>query len=371
MRREIVVNGRFLARRVTGVERHGREILRFIGNSSRVETTRKQGWMGHAWEQFILPAKLDQRSILWSPANTGPLLIREQALTIHDLSPLDHPEWFQTSFALWYRLFLPMLARRVRTVFTPSEYVKEKVIRRFGIRNVTVTPNGVDRSIFCPDATQTKFDLPARYVLFVGTLEPRKNLNLLLRAWSEIKDEFKETWLIIVGVNGNVFRHVSYQHQMERVRFLGYVDDQTLAGLYANATLFVLPSQDEGFGLPALEAMASGTPVIVSDGGALPEVVGEAGMIFNLECHAEERRWRRDEASPRRNGGILPGTCARGRCRSLTLPQDDIGQLTNALKECLSNARLRSALKEKGLSRAGKFSWQTTAEYLWKSLNET
>jgi len=340
MRREIVVNGRFLARRVTGVERHGREILGYIGSSPalsasegcRVETTRKQGWMGHAWEQFILPARLDRQSILWSPANTGPLPIRDQALTIHDLSPLDHPEWFQTSFALWYRLFLPMLARRVRTVFTPSEYVKQKVIRRFGIRNVIVTPNGVDRSIFCPDATQTKFDLPASYVLFVGTLEPRKNLNLLLRAWSEIKDEFKETWLIIVGVNGNVFRNVKYQHQMERVRFLGYVDDETLAGLYANATLFVLPSQDEGFGLPALEAMASGTPVIVSDGGALPEVVGEAGMIFCLS--------------------------------------NPVG-LTNALKECLGNARLRSALKEKGLSRAGKFSWQTTAELVWKSLNET
>ncbi len=149
---------------------------------------------------------------------------------------------------------------------------------------------------------------------------------------------------------------------MERVRFLGYVDDQTLAGLYANATLFVLPSQEEGFGLPALEAMASGTPVIVSNGGALPEVVGEAGMIFSLKCHAEERRpWRGDEASPPLRGGIL---------RSLTLPQNDISQLTHLLKECLSDAELRSALKEKGLRRAGKFSWQATAESVWKSLNE-
>jgi glycosyltransferase involved in cell wall biosynthesis len=331
MRCEIVVNGRFLARRITGVERYGREILRHIGNNCRIESTRRQGWLGHAWEQFVLPAKVERKSILWSPANTGPLLIQEQALTIHDLSPLEHPEWFQPGFALWYRLFLPMLAKRVRRVFTPSEYVKKKTIERFGITNVTVTPNGVDHFIFHPNAKQTRFDLPACYVLFVGTLEPRKNLNLLLRAWNEIKADFKDTWLIIVGVSGNVFRNVDTPPQTERVRFLGYVDDETLAGLYTNATLFVLPSQEEGFGLPALEAMASGTPVVVSDGGALPEVVGEAGMIFCLS---------------------------------------DPDGLTDALKEYLSNARLRSILKEKGLARAAEFSWQTTAERIWKSLNE-
>ncbi len=356
---QVVVNGRFLARRVTGVERYGGEILRHIGDNCRVESTRRQGWSGHAWEQFVLPAKLDQRSILWSPANSGPLLVRDQALTIHDLSPLEHPEWFRTSFAAWYRLFLPLLARRVRTIFTPSEYVKQRVIRRFGIGNVTVTPNGVDRSIFHPEAKQIMAGLPAGYILFVGTLEPRKNLNLLLQAWGEIKDDFKETWLVIVGVNGNVFRNVDYQHHMERVCFPGYVDDRTLAGLYANATLFVLPSQDEGFGLPALEAMASGTPAIVSDGGALPEVVGEAGVILNLGCHSE-----RSEESRRFAAEML----RRGAFGTAT--QHDMNQLTNALKECLNNAGLRSALKEKGLRRAEKFSWQATAESIWKKLNE-
>ena len=118
---------------------------------------------------------------------------------------------------------------------------------------------------------------------------------------------------------------------MERVRFLGYVDDETLAGLYANATLFVLPSQDEGFGLPALEAMACGTPVIVSDGGALPEVAGEAGVTFCLS---------------------------------------DRHALGDALKECLIDADLRARLSEKGLERARGFSWEATAELIWKSLNE-
>jgi glycosyltransferase involved in cell wall biosynthesis len=109
------------------------------------------------------------------------------------------------------------------------------------------------------------------------------------------------------------------------------VEDETLAGLYTNATLFVLPSQEEGFGLPALEAMASGIPVIVSDGGALPEIVNDAGMIFGLS--------------------------------------NPVG-LNHSLKECLSNADLRSELRGKGLERAKNFSWQTTAELVWKNLNE-
>jgi glycosyltransferase involved in cell wall biosynthesis len=269
--------------------------------------------------------------MLWSPANTGPLMVQNQALTIQDLSPLEHPEWFQAGFAAWYRLFLPLLAKRVRMIFVSSEYVKQKVIRRFGIRNVIVTPNGVDRSVFHPAARQTQLDLPACYVLFVGSLEPRKNLQALLRTWSEIKDYFEETRLMIVGAGGHVFRHVDVSREVERVHFLGYVDDKTLAGLYANATCFVLPSKEEGFGIPVLEAMASGTPVIASDGGALPEVVGEAGITFCLS--------------------------------------NPTG-LTNSLIELLSNPELRATLKEKGLERAKKFSWQRTAKIVWKNLHE-
>lgn len=327
----VVVNGRFLARRLTGVERYGHEILRCIGMNCCVEATTRQGWWGHVWEQYFLPARLSRDSILWSPANTGPLTVRKQALTVHDLSPLEHPEWFRGSFAAWYRLFLPFLVKRVEKVFTPSEYVKQKVMKRFDITDVTVTPNGVNQSLFHPRAKQIRFDLPDHYVLFVGTLEPRKNLECLIQAWSEIKAQFKEVWLIIVGVSGNVFKTIHVSRKMERVRLLGYVDDETLAGLYTNATVFVLPSQDEGFGLPALEAMASGTTVIVSDGGALPEVVGEAGITF---CLADQ------------NG------------------------LKYSLQECLSNPRLRAELREKGLERAKKFSWQTTADIVWKSLHD-
>jgi len=257
-------------------------------------------------------------------------MVRNQALTIHDLSPLDHPEWFRKSFAVWYRLFLPVLAKRVRVVFTPSEYVKQKVMKRFGIENVVVTSNGVDTSHFHPGAKQNTYEFPERYIFFVGSLQPRKNLHLLLKAWHEIKNEFPELWLVVAGEAGNVFGKIIFLAD-ERVRFLGYVTDDDLPGLYAHAELFVLPSFDEGCGLPALEAMACGAPVIVSDGGALPETVGDAGMFFNL-------------SNP--------------------------SGLSIAIKECLTNSCLRLSLKEKGLARANMFSWQTTAELIWKNLNE-
>ena len=331
MSREILVNGRCLSRRVTGVERHGREILSLKGDVCRVEMTQANGWRGHLWEQLILPPKLKRDTVLWSPANTGPLMVTDQALTLHDLSPLEHPGWFRKSFVTWYRLILPILIRRVRVVFTPSRYVQEKISRRFGIQNIVITPNGVDRSVFHPAANQDKYDLPEKYILFVGTLEPRKNIAGLLHAWQAAQAEFRDYWLIIAGTYGHVFGSLHLPGDVERVRFLGYVDEACLPGLYAAATVFVLPSLDEGFGLPALEAMACGVPVIASDGGALPEVVGSAGLFFK---------------------------------------PSETGSLSSVLKHCLADEQLRFSLKNQGLKRAECFSWQQTADTIWNSLYE-
>lgn len=331
MNREILVNGRFLSRRVTGVERYGRELVSLLGDRCRLETTQANGWRGHLWEQFLLSQRLKHNSILWSPANTGPLVVENQALTLHDLSPLEHPGWFRKSFAAWYRLFLPILIRRVRVIFTPSIYVMEKIRRQFSVTNIVVTPNGVDRTVFHPLAKQDKYSLPKKYVLFVGTLEPRKNLTALFRAWNEVKDEFKDVWLIIAGTYGNVFGSLHLPKAMERVRFLGYVEERDLPGVYAGATVFVLPSIDEGFGLPILEAMACGVPVLASNGGALPEVVGDAGIIYDLS---------------------------------------DTNGMSSALREYLANDWLRCSMKEKGLSKAGLFSWQNSAHILWNTLHE-
>jgi len=258
-------------------------------------------------------------------------MIRNQALTIHDLSPLEHPHWFRRSFAAWYHLFLPILVRRVRVILTPSHYVKRKVYARFNTDNVIVTPNGVDQKIFHPGAYQYRYDLPSKYILFLGTLEPRKNLNGLLKAWNDIKKDFKEVWLIVAGTYGKVFRPLKFDGDMERVRFLGHVEQQDLPGLYGGASLFVLPSFDEGFGLPALEAMACETPVLVSNAEALCEVFGDSALVFDLSA---------------------PESLSRAIC------------------EGLENKFLRLSLMEKGLARAKCFSWQKTADLIWNTLNE-
>jgi glycosyltransferase involved in cell wall biosynthesis len=359
MTRDIVVNGRFLSRRVTGVERYGRGILSVIGSRLRVEATRRNGIAGHAWEQFVLPAKLwtqpaspwsreardgdtrwrrsreqapgfQSETMLWSPANTGPLFVRNQALTIHDLSPLEHPEWFRGNFAAWYRMFLPILAKQVRVIFTPSEHIKKRIMHRFGVKDVVVTPNGVNTSVFHPGAKQARGAVPAKYILFVGSIQPRKNLAGLVAGWRQIKDEFRDVWLVIAGGTGSAFRGQKFVDD-ERVQFMNYVPDDELPGLYAGAELFVLPSLDEGFGLPALEAMACGAPVLVSNGGALPEVVGDAGLIFDL-------------AEPE--------------------------ALETSVKCCLQNKALRLSLQERGPARAQAFSWQRSAELVWNKLNE-
>ena len=268
----IVVNGRFEGRRISGVERYASEILRCLGDQVRVVRPRNKlrGVRGHLWEQFMLPFLVPKNEVLWSPANSGPLAVSNQIATIHDLSPLEHPEWFRADFAVWYRLFLPMLAKRVRRVLASSNYVKRKIEARLGVKNVIVTSEGVDVNFFNPNARQDKYDLPESYILFLGSLEPRKNLPSLLSAWNMISEDFTNTWLIIAGGTDRVFHNVKFPSPVERVRFLGYIPEKHLPGLYAGATLFVLPSLEEGFGLPALEAMSCGTPVITSKAGALP-----------------------------------------------------------------------------------------------------
>ncbi len=332
MSQAIAVNGRFEGRRITGVERYASEILRCLGDQVRIIKPRPglRGLRGHLWEQFLLPFLVSKNEILWSPANSGPLVVSHQVATIQDLSPLEHPEWFRADFAAWYRLFLPILARRVRRVLVSSQYVKRMMEVRLGVKNAFVTSAGVDSKFFHPDARQNEYELPEKYILFLGSLEPRKNLPALLHAWEKISKDCADTWLIIAGDIGSVFHHVTLPSFTNRTRFLGYIPEVYLPGLYAGATLFVLPSIEEGFGLPALEAMACGTAVITSNAGALPEIVGDSAALIN-PLHYEE-----------------------------------IGE---AMLTLLSSEQLRTDLRQKGLEHAREFTWERAAEKVWEVLS--
>jgi glycosyltransferase involved in cell wall biosynthesis len=244
-----------------------------------------QGIKGHVWEQFYLPTQL-RRRLLWSPGNTGPITVSRQVLTVHDAASLDHPEWFERKFALWYNALLPRLVRKVRAIITVSHFSKERIVQLTGVdaERVHVISNGVE-SRFGPVDSQTvqqvraKFELSGPYILFVGSLEPRKNLKMLLEAWQ--LGNFAGATLAVVGASGHLFQKMQFDSLPEGVRLLGRVEDEVLPALYSGATGFVYPSVYEGFGLPPLEAMACGCPVAVSDIPAHREVCGNRAMYFD------------------------------------------------------------------------------------------
>ena len=198
MKAKILVNARSFGRRVTGVERYAREVTARLGNRiDLVGTSATQGFGGHCWEQIALPRRMNRGTILWSPANSGPLAVSDQVVTIHDLSVIDHPEWFERCFAAWYRFLLPRLAQRASVVITDSNYSKIRIQEGFRIseEKIIVAPCGVDVEKFRPqsesrhDLVRRKYALPKVYALYVGTLEPRKNLRRLLNAWAQVEEE--------------------------------------------------------------------------------------------------------------------------------------------------------------------------------------
>jgi glycosyltransferase involved in cell wall biosynthesis len=293
-----------------------------------------QGIKGHLWEQLYLPTQL-RRRLLWSPGNTGPIGVTRQVLTVHDAASLDHPEWFERKFALWYAVLLPRLICKVRGVITVSHFSKERIVRLTGVEpeRVHVIYNGVDHRFrpANPDAVKqvkTDFDLKGPYILFVGSLEPRKNLRILLEAWR--LGAFDGTNLALVGASGHMFASLGFDPLPAGVRLLGCVEDKALPVLYSGAAGFVYPSIYEGFGLPPLEALACGCPVAVSDIPPHREVCGGAAMYF-------------DSFSP----------------------EDLSTKLESLLR--LDSAQ-RAFVVGQGLRRAALHSWETAATATWRIL---
>ena len=275
-----LINLRCLGHRVTGVQRYVLGLLPHL--QDRLATVRpvsgSQGIRGHLWEQFVLPRKA-RGQLLWNPANTGPLSVERQVVTVHDAATLDHPEWFEGKFARWYRFMLPRLMKKARKVITVSEFSRQRLIEAAGLPEsaVVAIPNGVEDRMQPVDAPGLSEYLQRRalqkpYLLCVASLEPRKNLRRLFAAWERCRPDGIE--LVVAGAAGNVFRSQGFEQPAAGTRLLGRVDDTELPFLYSGATAFVFPSVYEGFGLPPLEAMACGCPVLASSAASLPEVCG-------------------------------------------------------------------------------------------------
>ncbi len=257
-------------------------------------------------------------------------------VTIHDLSWLRHPETHPADRVRWLARGVHRAVERARAIVVDSAFVAQEVTSTFGVApgRVHVAHLGVSPRFHRRDAAETAARLRTyalehgRYLLSVGTLEPRKNIGHVLAAYALLPSTVRERYpLVIAGAPGwkagALENDLHALNRRAEIRFLGYVPPDDLPFLYAGAAAFVYPSLYEGFGLPPLEAMASGVPVLVANRSALPEVVGDAGVFI-------------DPVDP-------PGTAA-------------------ALRSILEDPQRRAQLGERGAARAGAFTWQRCAQ---------
>ena len=284
----VLIDARAAARpELGGVERWAREL------SSRLPRLDPDGYevacpparlahrAGHAWEQLVLPARAvrTRAPLLLCPANLAPVAFGRNVVVIHDAAALREPAWYSRLYVAWQRALLPALARRALHLVTVSEFSRSELVELLGAdpARITVIPGGVDER-FSPQAdpapARAALGLDRPYVLTVASLTARKNLAALRTTAQRLAADGLE--LVAAGGGRPQFRAETGE---TGIRFLGHVPDEHLPGLYAGARAFVLPSRYEGFGLTVLEAMAAGTPVVASDRTALPETVGDAGLL--------------------------------------------------------------------------------------------
>ncbi|SMO50913.1 glycosyltransferase family 4 protein [Fodinibius sediminis] len=292
----VVINGHFRKQDVTGVQRYAREVVRGFRQkayphryveppASIASNTLRQLWM-----QTVMPLKIRGDELLWSPTNIGPVFNENQVITLHDISDQLYPQWFEDRYTRWRSLILPPLLKRVKGIITVSEYSKRTINEQFPQTKgkVQVIYNGVRTDHFYPreqeetDALRKGFNLQKPFILTVGSIDPRKNIDGILEAWNRLPaDITEEVELVIAGGSIHTFSFEVDRDIAESVRFLGYVSDDVLPGLYSAAELFVYPSLFEGFGLPVLEAMACGTPVVTSNTSALKELAQGYALTVN------------------------------------------------------------------------------------------
>jgi glycosyltransferase involved in cell wall biosynthesis len=271
----------------------------------------------------------------------SPLFTVPTVTTVHDISFLIEPRWFPLKDRILLRLTVPASCRRAKRVLTVSETSREDIIEMLGLppEKIIATPNGLPEGFYpIPKAeaqawVREKYGIEPPFALAVGVLQPRKNWQLAIEAVYLARNDYElPLVLVLTGKAGWARRELNRAKQIFAqdgwLIETGYVPDEYLVWLYNAAEVLLYPSFYEGFGLPPLEAMACGTPVIASNGGALPEVVG--------------------------SGGIL-------------LPPNEPGMWANAIRTVLTNDAYRNALIQRALAQAQRFSWRTTAERTWQA----
>jgi glycosyltransferase involved in cell wall biosynthesis len=355
--KKISINGRFLARRMTGVDRFAGEVLRAMSSvlpesvrMARLSLVVPQGveqqagqfgvpvlsvgqGAGQAWEQVEF-ARAQPDALALSLCNTAPLWRRRQVVVIHDAATVSIPQAFSRPFRWWYRVLMPVLGRVSRRVLTVSEFSAQELVRCFGIPRdkITVVSEGGEHILRVqPDATALpRMGLDGRpYILAVSSMAAHKNFRLVLEALAKLKNPPFDV-AIAGGANAKVFGDNALAGSTA-VKWLGYVSDEELRALYEGAMGFVFPSLYEGFGIPPLEAMNCGCPVLASRAASIPEVCGEAALYFD----------------PR-----------------------DAQALADLMMRLAGDAELRAQLSRQGRARAAEFSWGKAAQQVLQACDE-
>ncbi len=363
--RTVYINGKFTAQSTTGVQRFAHGLVSALDAAldaeqeaelgtcapecwvllcphegqppalSRVQVRKlgRAGWPAHAWEQLLLPwASRD--GLLLNLTGSAPLLALRQACTLHDAAVFDQPQSYSWTFATWYRFSFARQAGRAQLLFTVSEFSRQRLAQALGLApaRFEVLHNSCDHlNGVTPDSRVLgRHGLePDRFLLTVGAGSGNKNLAALQAAVARLQPR-RGLKLVVVGApDVRVFaaegRHVEPAWMLR----LGRVEDAELKALYGAATLLVAASPHEGFGLPALEAMASGCAVAAARGGALPEVCGDAAIYFDAY---------------------------------------DADDLARCLDHLLSNPTLLAGMRQQGLQRASQFTASAPARRLLQTL---
>lgn len=289
------------------------------------------------WEQTMLPllAASYRLDVLHSPHYTMSLFnSAPSVVTFHDMTFFLYPEQHELYKKVFFRASIRFSARRARTIIADSESTRQDILRLLKLdpSRVVAVPLGVSPDFRRTDdyaaleAMRQKYHLPDQIILYVGVLEPRKNLPTLVRAFKSLVDRGVPHSLVLTGRRGwmhaELFQVVEDLGLRGRVIFLGYVPDEDLPLLYNAADLFVYPSLYEGFGLPVLEAMSCGVPVITSNVSSMPEIAGDTGILVNPH---------------------------------------DADALADAMQLVLTDRALRDKLARNEQVRARMFSWERTA----------
>jgi len=295
------------------------------------------------WEQIVLPGLVRNSGIelLHSLHYTRPLFLScASVVTFHDMTFILFPELHTRAKRIFFPMAMRLSARQADALLSVSESTRRDAMRLLHIpaEKIFTTPLGVNEEFHIIsdtailEACRRRYKLPEEFILFVGLLEPRKNLPLLLKAYAKLLKQMTIPMLVIVGRPGwgykDILKQIEALKMKDKVHFTGYVLAQDMPIVYNLAQVFVYPSIYEGFGLPPMEAMACGTPVITTNVSAMRDHVGEAGIL---------------------------------------IPSQDEESLAQAIKKILNDPDLRKRLSIKGRRQVADFTWKRTAQETMKA----